>query len=87
MAAALRALTGRDVLAALRRFGFEVVSIRGSHAKLRRTLGSGARQVLTVPFHSDLSPGTLRAIYRQACRFVDEAELRRAFFKHEGPRG
>jgi predicted RNA binding protein YcfA (HicA-like mRNA interferase family) len=76
----IRALTARQVLGALRSFGFEVASVRGSHAKLRRTTPGGETQVLTVPLHKDLSRGTLHAIFRQACRFVPEAELRAHFF-------
>lgn len=76
----LRALGSRDVLRALGSFGFEVVSIRGSHAKLRQVTASGQTQILTVPLHRELAPGTLRAIYRQACRFVPEEALRPYFF-------
>ena len=79
MAARLRRLTSRQVLRALASFGFEVVSTRGSHAKLCRTV-DGARQILTVPVHPELPPGTLRAIFRQACRYVPEAELRPWFY-------
>ena len=76
----LKRLTSRDALRIFRRFGFEVVSTRGSHAKLVRVTASGERQVLTVPVHAELSTGTLRAIYRQASRFVAAAELRREFY-------
>ena len=77
----LRRLSGREVLRALRAFGFEVDSIRGSHAKLVRTPEDGGRQILTVPLHPELAAGTHRAIYRQATRFVDENELRQHFFR------
>ena len=76
----LRRLTSRDVLRILRDFGFEVASMRGSHAKLVRMTASGGRQVLTVPVHSQLQAGTVRAIYRQASRFVPAEELRAKFF-------
>lgn len=77
----LRALGARDVLRALAAFGFEVASVRGSHVKLRRVTASGQVQILTVPHHRELAPGTVRAIYRQACRFVPEEELRPRFFR------
>ncbi len=80
MAPRLRRLSAREVLAALGEFGFEVVSTRGSHAKLCRELDGGVRQILTVPLHRELAPGTLRAIFRQATRFVPEGELRPSFF-------
>jgi len=76
MASGLRRLSARDVLAALERFGFEVVATRGSHAKLRRVTEDGRTQTLTLPLHKDLDLGTIRAIYRQATRFIPESELR-----------
>ena len=80
MAPKLRRLVARDVLRALHGFGFEVVSTRRSHAKLRRALPDGTRQTLTIPLHRRLAPGTLHAIFRQACRYVPEAELRPFFY-------
>jgi len=76
----LRHLSAREVLRALSSFGFQVVTIRGSHAKLRRVLVSGDRQTLTVPLHKKIDPGTLHAIFRQACRYIPEADLRTWFF-------
>lgn len=78
--ARLKRLTSREVVRLLGGFGFEVVSIRGSHAKLVRVSASGERQVLTVPMHSQLAIGTVRTIYRQAARFVPGEELRSKFF-------
>ncbi len=75
----LRRRSGADVVRGLRTFGFEVVNTRGSHAKLRRD-NRGEPQILTIPLHKELAPGTLRAIYRQAARFVPEDELRRHFY-------
>ena len=76
MAPRLRSLSGRDVVKALGTLGFEVVSIRGSHVKLRRESAGGGPQILTLPLHKQMAPGTLRAIYRQASRFVAEDDLR-----------
>ena len=64
----------------LKEFGFEVVATRGSHAKLRRVSEDGETETLTVPLHKDLDVGTIRAIYRQAARFIPEAELRSRFY-------
>jgi predicted RNA binding protein YcfA (HicA-like mRNA interferase family) len=75
----LRQLAAREVLAALASFGFQVAATRGSHAKLRRTI-RGATQTLTIPLHKTLAPGTVRAIFRQASRFVPEADLWPWFF-------
>jgi len=76
----LRQLSARDVLRALGSFGFQVVSIRGSHAKLRRVLATGDRQTLTIPLHKNLAPGTLHAIFRQALRYIPESDLKPWFF-------
>lgn len=80
MSPRLRRLSAREVLALLGKYGFEVVATRGSHAKLCRELPGGAREILTVPLHKELAPGTLRAIFRQAARFVSEEELKPHFF-------
>lgn len=77
----LRRLSGREVVRILESFDFEVVSQRGSHMKLKRVI-SGHSQTLTVPAHSELDRGTLRAILRQASRFIPEEELRPHFY-HE----
>ena len=75
----LRRLAGRDVLTILHDFGFLQVSQRGSHVKLVREV-AGTRQVLTIPLHTELDSGTLRAIFRQVSRFISEEELRPHFY-------
>jgi len=76
----LKTLSGRDVLKILSRFGFKVVSQRGSHVKLRRILSDGTKQTLTIPLHEELDTGTLRAIFRQALRYIPEEELKPHFY-------
>jgi predicted RNA binding protein YcfA (HicA-like mRNA interferase family) len=78
--ARLRCLSARQILRILRGFGFSVVSVRGSHAKLKREMEGAPSQILTVPLHRELAPGTVQAIYRQALRFLPEADLRPFFF-------
>ena len=75
----IRRLGARDVLRVLHEFGFEVVSMRGSHAKLARIVG-GRKEILVVPVKRQLTVGTVHAIYRQACRFIPEDRLRPRFF-------
>ena len=75
----LRRLSGEEVVAIFGRFGFSVVSQQGSLIKLRRT-GLSGKQVLTVPAHHTLDSGTLRAIFRQAARFISEEELHPHFY-------
>jgi predicted RNA binding protein YcfA (HicA-like mRNA interferase family) len=55
-------LSGATVVQALHRAGFESVSARGSHHKLRRADG----RTVIVPLHRELARGTLRSILRQA---------------------
>ena len=76
----LKRLAARDIVRLLRGFGFEVISIRGSHAKLVRIRPSGRREILIVPMHRELTAGTVHAIYRQASRFVPVDALRPGFF-------
>jgi len=77
----LRRMSGGAALAILQSFGFEVQSQRGSHVKLRRVGPNGERQTLTIPNHSELDTGTLRAIIRQAARYVAVDELQRHFYR------
>ncbi len=76
----LRSLSGKEVLRILQSFGFDEISRRGSHVKLRREATGGFKQTLTIPDHSDLYRGTIRAIYRQALRYVPETELKPHFY-------
>ena len=76
----LRRLAARDIIRLLREFGFEVISMRGSHAKLARVRPPGRREILIVPMHRQLTAGTVHAIYRQASRFIPDDELRHGFF-------
>lgn len=80
MAGRLRSLSSREVLHALRHFGFEVVAVRGSHARLQRLTTAGDTQTLTIPLHKTLARGTVRAIFRQASRYVPEDDLTPWFF-------
>lgn len=80
MTPGFRRMSGADVIRALGNVGFEVVATRGSHAKLRRVAPDGQRQTLTIPLHNSLATGTAHAIFRQACRYVPEHQLRPFFF-------
>ena len=76
----LRNMSGAEVLSALTWFGFSVVTQKGSHVKLRRTGNQGQKEILTVPLHPQMDKGTLRAIFRQACAYIPENDLRPFFF-------
>ncbi|MCH8320430.1 MAG: type II toxin-antitoxin system HicA family toxin [Acidobacteria bacterium] len=76
----LRSLSGKEVLRILQSFGFNEISRRGSHVKLRREAAGEFKQTLTIPDHPELDRGTIRAIYRQALRYVPETELKPHFY-------
>ena len=80
MSPKLKRLSGKEVLSILSKFGFSVYSQRGSHVKLRRTSVPGEIQSLTIVMHDELDIGTIRAIVRQASRFIPEDQLRKEFY-------
>jgi hypothetical protein len=51
--------------------------------KLRRMVAGGQKQTLTIPAHAELDVGTLKAIIRQATRYIPETELRPHFYSDE----
>ena len=54
----------RDIVARLRRDGFELVSVRGSHHKFAHRV---LRRVVIVPHpRKDIPAETVRSIYQQA---------------------
>ena len=57
-------ISGREVVKALRKIGYEFDHQRGSHIVLRQL--STPHRRLTVPDHDEVAKGTLRAIIRQA---------------------
>ncbi len=63
-------VSGREVVRALRKTGYERDRQRGSHIVLRQTAPPHRR--ITVPDHKEVAKGTLRAIIRQAGLTVDE---------------
>ena len=75
----LRSLSGQDLLRIFSKFGFVKCSQRGSHVKLRRDSEAG-KQILTIVLHREVDKGTLQAIFRQALRYIAEAESVPHFF-------
>lgn len=63
-------ISGREVVKALKKKGYEQDRQRGSHIILRQT-DSPHRRV-TVPDHKEVAKGTLRAIIREVGLTVDE---------------
>jgi predicted RNA binding protein YcfA (HicA-like mRNA interferase family) len=77
----LRKLKGREVIAILEKFGFEVARIRGSHHVMQRMIDEQS-QTIIVPVHArkPLTPGTLKNIYRLATEYISEDDLRPHFY-------
>lgn len=65
--------SARQIVKALKRIGFEVVSQKGSHIKLRRTFG-GEIYTAIVPNHKEVALGTLQSILKQAGITKEELE-------------
>ncbi len=80
MSPKLKRLSGREVISILSKFGFVFLTQRGSHIKLRRIGSTKEKQTLTVPYHNELDVGTLRAIIRQASRYIPEEHLKPYFY-------
>ena len=57
-------VSGKDIVNALSKLGYEVDHQTGSHIILRQAQKPHRR--LTVPNHREVAKGTLRAIIRQA---------------------
>ncbi len=66
----LPVVSGRDVVKALRKQGYEFDRQRGSHIILRQRVSPYRRVV--VPDHKEVAKGTLRAIIREAGLTVSE---------------
>jgi predicted RNA binding protein YcfA (HicA-like mRNA interferase family) len=58
------AVSGKQLVAALKNFGFEVLRIKGSHYILRHP--DGRRTVVPVHSGEDLGPGLMSKVLRDA---------------------
>jgi predicted RNA binding protein YcfA (HicA-like mRNA interferase family) len=77
----LHRLSGGEIIKILEGFGFEVISIKGSHHKLRRVVDE-EKQTLHVPVHGrkTVATGTLHSIYKEACKYIPEDDLKPHFY-------
>jgi predicted RNA binding protein YcfA (HicA-like mRNA interferase family) len=66
----LPVVSSRELVNALRKIEYVLDRQRGSHLILRQQVAPHRR--LTIPDHSEIANGTLRAIIRQAGLTVDE---------------
>lgn len=56
----LPTVSGKETVKALKKIGFELISQKGSHMKLRRTKSGGYTETVIVPNHKIIRRGTLR---------------------------
>jgi len=62
--------TGREVVKAMQKLGFELHHVKGSHHVLRHA--DGRRAVVPVHAGEDIGPGLLRSILRDCNISVDQ---------------
>ena len=65
--------SARQIVKALQRIGFEIVSQKGSHIKLRGIF-DGETYTAIVPNHKEVALGTLQSILKQAGITREELE-------------
>ena len=61
----LPVVSGKEVIKALSKIGFEHVRTKGSHAILNKQTPKG-KITIPVPLHKELAKGTLKSIMNQA---------------------
>lgn len=66
--------SGKEVIKILRRAGFEIVSQKGSHIKLKG-INKGRLCIVIVPNHKQIARGTFESILKQAEMSREEFEL------------
>lgn len=66
-----RLYSGLKIIKALQRFGFHVISTKGSHVKLRG-IRFGKLQTVIVPKHREVAFGTFQSILKQAAMEFEE---------------
>lgn len=79
MGTKLKVLSGDDIVKILSSFGFNLLSQKGSHIKLRR-VKNGLDETLIIPNHAPLRKGSLKAIFNQASKYISRDELYPHFY-------
>jgi len=65
-----KTLSGEDIVKILQMFGFEIISQKGSHIKMRRINSAGSKETLVIPNHKTVSLGTLVSINNQTSNYI-----------------
>jgi len=58
-------LSGYKVIQTLQKIGFQIVSQKGSHVRLKKKT-SKETKIVIVPLDDELTPGTLLSVIRQS---------------------
>ncbi len=74
----LKVISGKKLVSEFGKFGFVVISQKGSHIKMVRLRNS--TQTIVVPNHKTIAKGTLKEIYVQAKKYIPEEDLKRIFY-------
>ena len=64
-------LSGKEIVKALEKAGFEFVKQRGSHLKMRKIDSEGKKTVI-IPLKPTIRIGTLKSVLRQAHLNLEE---------------
>lgn len=64
-------VSGKDIVKALSKLGFQHVRTKGSHAILNKETDKG-KITIPVPLHKELAKGTLKSIMKQADVSLEE---------------
>jgi len=65
-------VSGKDIVKALSKIGFEHIRTSGSHAILVKQNSEVGKITVPVPLHKELAKGTLKSIMRQVGISLDE---------------
>ncbi|MBU2100871.1 type II toxin-antitoxin system HicA family toxin [Candidatus Micrarchaeota archaeon] len=66
-------VSGKQVIKALEKLGFDFVSQKGSHVKLRKTDSDGKKTVI-VPLRPVIRTGTMKSVLRQSHLNLEELQ-------------
>lgn len=58
-------MSGKELIKALSKIGFEHIRTRGSHVILNKLDAEKGKITVPVPLHKELAKGTLKSIMRQ----------------------
>ena len=78
----LKVLSGIELIGIFINLDFKIAPQRGSHIKLVRYTRDNEKQVITVPNHNEIDKGTLKAIIRQAQKYISSELLKIYFYNN-----